>query len=136
VIRITTPLRGIGNVDVAVVPMINIVFLLLLYFLVAGKLTDTAGPVIELPGGGGAAAMAPPATVLTLDAEGSIYLGAELISDEELSSYLGSLPASARLHHLQLRADSRADTAAVHRVMDACREAGIVAVEIATLDES
>jgi biopolymer transport protein ExbD len=135
-IRITTPLRGVGNVDVAVVPMINIVFLLLLYFLVAGRLTDTAGPVIELPGGGGAAATAPPATVLTVDAEGAIYLGAEAINDAELRSYLGALPAAARLHHLQLRADSRADTAAVHRVMDACREAGIASVEIATIDES
>jgi biopolymer transport protein ExbD len=136
VIRISTPLRGVANVDVAVVPMINIVFLLLLYFLVAGQLTDTAGPVIELPSGGGAASTAPPVTVLTLDAAGSIYLGAEALGDGELSRYLGSLPASARLHHLQLRADSRADTAAVHRVMDACREAGIVAVEITTLDES
>lgn len=135
-IRITTPLRGIGNVDVAVVPMINIVFLLLLYFLVAGQLTDTTGPAIELPSGGGAAATAPPSTVLTVDAEGAIYLGAETVSDEDLRRYLGSLPAAARLHHLQLRADSRADTAAVHRVMDACREAGIVSVEITTLDES
>ena len=135
-IRITTPLRGVGNVDVAVVPMINIVFLLLLYFLVAGRLTDTAGPVIELPSGGGAAATAPPATILTVDAGGAIYLGSKAVSDEELRRYLGSLPSSARLHHLQLRADSRADTAAVHRVMDACREAGIVSVEIATLDES
>ena len=135
-IRITTPLRGVGNVDAAVVPMINIVFLLLLYFLVAGRLTDTTGPVIELPSGGGAAATAPPVTVVTLDAGGAIYLGAEEISDEDLSRYLASLPASARLHHLQLRADSRADTANLHRVMDACREAGIVSVEIATLDES
>ena len=124
------------NVEVAVVPMINIVFLLLLYFLVAGRLMDTSGPAIELPLGGGQRAAAPPVAVLVIDVTGSIYVGERVLAHADLGAYLAALPRGVGSAHVLVRADGRADASVVHEVMDACREAGIALVELATLEES
>ena len=122
------------NVEVAVVPMINIVFLLLLYFLVAGRLLDTSGPAIELPLGGGQRAAAPPVAVLVIDSAGMVFVGDRVLADTDLRAYLASLPRGVGSQHVLVRADGRADASVVHEVMDACREAGITLVELATLE--
>lgn len=114
--------------------MINIVFLLLLYFLVAGRLMDPSGPAIELPFGGGQRATAPPVATVIIDAQGVVFLGNRPVTAEALRMHLDALPTTVGTQHVLVRADGRADASVVHDVMDACRAVGVNVIELATLE--
>ena len=126
--------NSIRSVDVSVVPMINIVFLLLLYFLIAGRLTDVSGPEIRLPFGGGAKTTVPEAAVLHIDAADGVYAGTKRLDLAELRALLTRLAQGSTTPHLVLRADQNATVGALQRVMDVCRAAGITVIELATLN--
>ncbi len=117
----------------SVVPMINIVFLLLLYFLVMGRLTDKSGPAIELPVGGGARDPAAATEVLHIDRAGRVLAGDRVLGEAALARYLAERVQPARLQHVIVRADARANAAALHTVMKACRAVGIGTFELTTV---
>ena len=121
------------GVDVSVVPMINIVFLLLLYFLVAGRLMDSSGPTIELPLGGGARSPAAATEVLHIDKAGRVHAADRALGEGALVRYLEERMQPAGLQHVIVRADARASAASLHTVMKACRAVGIGTFELTTV---
>jgi len=132
-IRLEDQHWGQRSVDVGIVPMINIVFLLLLYFLVAGRLTDDQGPAVQLPLGGGAKSPLPAAVVLHVSAAGQISADGQPLSDTALTQRLASLEGTGHGSVL-VRADANASAAALHRIMAAGRAASLTSFELATLE--
>ena len=132
-ISIQPPRTSPRGVDVSVVPMINIVFLLLLYFLVAGRLVESSGPTIELPIGGGALDATTATEVLHIDRAGRILAADRFLDEATLARYLTEQGQTGGLRHVVVRADARASAAALHTVMNACRAAGIGTFELATV---
>lgn len=132
-IRLDAPHRAARDVEVAVVPMINIVFLLLLYFLLAGQLTVTEGPEIELPVGGALNQVEPAATEILLDAAGTLWLGAQRVSVPELQRHLQQLSRESAAANVQVRADGRAEADALQRVLEACQAADVSNIRLATI---
>ena len=133
-IRLTAPHRAARDVEVAVVPMINIVFLLLLYFLIAGHLTMTEGPEVTLPLGGGPSQAEPAATAVMVDESGVFWLGTLEVTQSELRQHLRALARSATTASVLIRADGRAEADALQIVLEACREAGVGEVRLATIE--
>lgn len=133
-IRLSAPHRAARDVEAAVVPMINIVFLLLLYFLVAGHLTDTEGPQIELPLGGKSSQPGPAATVILVDESGAVWLGAREVGTLQLREHLLELSGKSATAAVLIRADGRADVDALQTVLQACQAAGVGEIRLATIE--
>jgi len=110
-------------------PMIDVVFLLMIFFLVASKLEeDDRGIDVVLP----QAAAAKPLTsrtrelIVNIDRDGRLYAGARPVSREELSRLLRQAAAdNPARQKVTVRADEEVAHKHVVAVMDACVQAGI-----------
>ncbi len=94
--------------------LINVIFLLLLFFVVAGKLNldVTVSPPQAAPGGAGAEA----ALRVSIEADGTLRLNGEAMSLEALGA---ALAASAPIASLAIAADRDANAVAVARLLTA-----------------
>jgi len=117
----------------AVVPMINIIFLLLLYFLVAGRLTEDSAPAVQLPVGGAERHLAPSSLTLHITAGDDVFIKGKAVDEIALRRALATI-ADQPSHHVLIRADARASARALHRIMAAGGSQGLQSFELATLE--
>ena len=108
-------------------PMIDIVFLLIVFFMTVAHIQSEQLVPIDVP-------IADEAVIpeerglratVTIDAEGALFLGGTEVSRDEL---VGSLARSKEENPriaVQLRADARVPFREVRRVLDACAAGGI-----------
>ena len=125
--------RARRTVDIAVVPMINIVFLLLLYFLVAGRLTDDAGPAVQLPVGGTDRSPAPITLTVHVTANDDISINGKTMDQADLRRAFAAV-ANQPSDHVLIRADAQASAQALHQIMAAGNGQGLASFELATLE--
>ncbi|MDL0432837.1 biopolymer transporter ExbD [Marinobacter sp. TBZ242] len=84
----------------ALLPLINLVFLLLMFFIVAGQLSDT--PLPDLPGTGNQAASEQPHADLIVTADGEWQVGGQTVASKGLPDVL---PAPDRESPLKIAAE-------------------------------
>ena len=122
------PLKG----GVNLVPLINVVFLLLIFFMLSSTLSTPDRFALDLPQSeAGRAREAEPATVL-IDGGGNLALNNQPIALGALEPALAALRESAPDAGLLLKADAGATTADVVAVLRRARAAGIERVALAT----
>ncbi len=131
--RLTLKPQARRTVDIAVVPMINIVFLLLLYFLVAGRLTESTGPAVQLPVGGTDRSSAPITLTVHVTVSDGISIDSKALDEAALRRAFAAV-ANQPSHHVLIRADARASAQALHQIMAAGDAQGLRSFELATLE--
>ncbi|AXY43499.1 MULTISPECIES: ExbD/TolR family protein [Halomonas] len=121
-------------VEVNLTPLIDVVFLLLIFFMVSTTFETRQALELELPETtSGAAAEVSPVT-LVVTAAGVYRLGERELTSAELASALAAEAEQAREHGLVVEADGRASHADVVRVLDQAGLQGIERVRIATTE--
>jgi biopolymer transport protein ExbD len=111
----------------AIVPMINVVFLLLIFFLMSAQIAPPAPFDVSLPQSA-AGARAGPADTLYMDAEGRLAFNAA-----RGAAVLDALAARAAPGEpLQIRADARLEARALARILPELAARGVAEVEIVT----
>ena len=111
-------------------PVINIVFLLLIFFMLLGALSrPDAFDVQPLQADGGVAADAD-ADALVLGADGRMALGREPVAPRNLALAAANWQARHPGQPLRVKADANADAVHVVEVMETLRAAGIAQVEL------
>ncbi len=119
-------------VEVNLTPLIDVVFLLLIFFMVSTTFETRQALELTLPEtSSGAAAEASPVTVV-ITAAGVYRLGERELAPAELPAALAAESERAREHGLVVEADGRASHADVVRVLDQAGLQGIQRVRIAT----
>ncbi len=102
-------------------PLIDVIFMLLIFFILAGSLVP---PSIKVDLPQAASAEQPPRRDeplrLTIDQEGRIHQGQELLAPEQLPSLLAAHPSRP----VEVVVDSRAPFAPFMRVLDQARLEG------------
>jgi len=116
-----------------VLPLINIVFLLLIFFMIAGKLTSSDPFEVTPPDSAAESLPDGEAPSLLLGADGSLAFEGEVLAREALPGVLAALQAEGRLERLRLRADATADTPDVVALMELLRESGVERLHLLTL---
>ena len=118
------------------VPMINIVFLLLIFFMVAGTLTPES-PLSVDPAASEAGETAPEEPIRVLiGAEGRLALGGAVVdSHEALRRRLQQRLEDSPERPVAIRADAEADAARLLEVMDDLRAAGAERARLITRRE-
>ncbi|MCC7414309.1 MAG: biopolymer transporter ExbD [Gammaproteobacteria bacterium] len=125
--RDSTTRRGEGNM----VPLINVVFLLLLYFVITGNLAARREQTITAPLSASTAVPPQQAPTLHMTADGSLRYEGRALAIEAVPLALESLPVAAR-HEIRVEADAATDAANVAMLLDALARAGAGEVVLVT----
>jgi len=115
-----------------ILPLINIVFLLLIFFMVAGKFAATDPLEIDPPQSALESEAGPRELLVLLDAEGRLALDGEVMVESELKSALLERLAGGE-RRIRLKADGRAEATRVVALMELLQDAGAEKVRLLTV---
>lgn len=123
--------------NLSLTPLIDVVFLLLIFFLVTSKFEeeDERRLNIVLPSATSASPMVnrPREIVVDIDARGNIYLRSQPTTLDELRETLTAAAANNPVNQaVVIRADAGTSFQPVVTVMDLCNEAGIADYSVST----
>ncbi|TDY02944.1 ExbD/TolR family protein [Thiohalophilus thiocyanatoxydans] len=122
--------------ELNITPLIDVVFLLLIFFMVSTTFEKESEISIELPEAAGEKSEDERFTIeVTIDGEGHYFINEKRTRDEQLSTLKKAL-RDVRADHedprLILSADRNTPHQAVIRAMDAARQIGLVNLTFAT----
>lgn len=113
-----------------IVPLINVVFLLLIFFMLTSGFVFQTGIRVNLPRAVTSEALYKELFVVVIDDKNGIYIDERPIDRDELVSRI-TLAAKGG-ESLLIKADKSASLASVIEIWDICRKANIRQVNIAT----
>lgn len=111
-------------------PMINVFFLLFLFFLFTSSFIFQPGIKVSLPKAVTSEVIQQDDIIMTITRDDKIYLEDREINSDELVSRLRIL-AKEKMG-LLIRADSRASLGRIVEIWDTCRREGVLQINIAT----
>jgi len=120
------------EIGVGIAPLIDIVFLLLIFFMVTSHFDVATGVRIKLPQ---VSTMVPgqqdQRVNLLIDRKGRLYLEGQGVEMENLGSRLKQIIKEKETFQLLLKADKEVQHGTVVRTMDVAKAAGVTSVVIA-----
>lgn len=127
--------RQRDEVGLDLTPLIDVVFLLLLFFMLTTTFVESTRLKIDLPeaGEGAQAERKDVPWVIEIDAQGRYALNGEVVGVEQLAARLRAIPGRTEETSVLVRADGKATHQAVVRALDAARSAGLVRIGLATI---
>ena len=116
-----------GGIEIA--PMVDLVFLLLIFFMIGARLSQ---PVLELdlPQGKSGSSPQGASLVLSVDRQGQSYLQNKHLTLSELKSTLRREIEARPETRVTLKADSSIRYGQFMAVLDATREAGVINLDL------
>ena len=117
-----------------ILPLINIVFLLLIFFMVAGRLTTSDSVGINPPRSSSRAFPDPQVLTLSIDRDGELALNGVAVKEGEVGPAVArQLALEARTVPVVLEADAAVDAVTVVAVMAMLSEAGVSDLQLLTM---
>ncbi|MDQ0324291.1 biopolymer transport protein ExbD [Rhodopseudomonas julia] len=127
--RLTQPRKSVPGDDL--VPLINVVFLLLIFFLLAGTLMPAPSAPVEYVKAAAQPAPSIPANAVFVDADGNTYFDGEQLTGDALRQRLKAAEPGAGKIPLVLDRGVRMER--LKPVFDDLTAAGIAKVELMTV---
>lgn len=118
--------RHIG--DDNIIPMINIVFLLLIFFMIAGQIKSPLNGDIELPRTPLGSSTEPRQVTLELDRQNNLFLNRELVKPQNLDEKLEALLIGN--DNVSLIVDRRVKAAELDKVLAVFRKIGVANITL------
>jgi biopolymer transport protein ExbD len=122
--------------DINLTPLIDVVFLLLIFFMVSTTFNRDSELSIELPAATAEAQQRRPESIeVAIDAQGRFYVNGRQLLNTQSKSLRQALAAAAGEHKsppIIISADAKTPHQAVVQIMDAARELGFVRLTFAT----
>jgi len=123
--------------DINLAPLLDVVFLLLIFFMVSTTFKRDTTLKVDLPESSAAPVTAKQEVIeLTINREGQYYIGNKKVINSELSTLMRALTQEAKGNEdtpLVIRADANTPHQFVVRALDAARQLGILNLSIATV---
>ncbi|MBU2063305.1 MAG: biopolymer transporter ExbD [Candidatus Omnitrophica bacterium] len=124
-----------GQKEINITPLVDMVFLLLIFFMLTSSFIIMPGIKINLPKAVTSEAIREKNIIITINNENAIYLNEKPITTTELTQYLAEVVKSKKEKPLLIKADKDAQLGIVVKIWDICRKVGITQINIATLQE-
>ena len=132
------PDRSDERVDVNLTPLIDVVFLLLIFFMVSTTFDRHAKLKVELPEASAKMSQQQQdPIVLSIDAKGNYFINDRQVVNTTLETLKIALQKTVADNHdvsLVLRADAKTPHQSVVRAMDAASQLGLTRLSIATVE--
>ena len=123
--------HGLKQIDIA--PLIDMVFQLLIFFMLTSSFVMQPGIKVNLPRAVTSEVVKYENIEVVLSGENIIYLNNKVVTTQELKGLLKD--ASKRKQAILIKADKRASLGRVVEVWDMCRDLEITQINIATNQE-
>lgn len=117
-------------------PMIDVVFLLLIFFMVTTVFPENDGIIIEKPESENAVSMVDKNIIVKIDAEGIVYFQDKKLNISDLKRVLKSQLTMDNSIPVILNADKKTSTEALIKVIDAAKSSGAKQLGLATDEKS
>jgi len=134
-ITLNVPVSSGKRIDEKIIPMINIVFLLLMFFIIAGSLSEMSHEEVVPPR---SSSDTPPASTdidWILARDGTIILRHKQLSLQQLAILVadegGKLPS-----YVTLRADANTPSGKLLPLMDLMRDYGVKRISLVTIRDA
>jgi biopolymer transport protein ExbD len=114
----------------------DIVMLLLIFFLLTSQFVIQTGVKLQLPGAKQNEQIVPSKLIVSIDAEGKVYVGTENVSLDRLAGKLDEIKRTTNESTLVIRADKSVDLEIVIRVIDEAKGVEISKFTIETEKEN
>lgn len=123
---------------VDIVPMIDVVFQLILFFLVSTTFAVLPGISLDLPQSSTAEGTRTSGITITISREGAIYVNAEPVSLDALDAALEKLGTASPRDSVpvSLEADEMVPNGVIVKVLDALRRTGFTGVNLRTKERA
>jgi biopolymer transport protein ExbD len=125
--------------ELNLVPLIDVVFTLIIFFVVTTSFTERSALRLQLPQANARSEDQASALVLQIDAEGKYYVGSQPVARPgagPLRDALQQVLGEDRTRPVVLRADARTPHQAVVTAMDVLGRLGVERLSIATTPEA
>ncbi|PWG63275.1 ExbD/TolR family protein [Spiribacter halobius] len=119
--------------DSGLLPLINVVFLLLVFVMLAGQLAPQDVSGIRPPASSQGTPPVSEAVEVTLAANGRLQLAGEPVTADTLSDRLAARLEAQSTLRVRLRADARVDSQRIVSLLDVVRAAGARELELMTV---
>lgn len=120
--------HGLKQIDIA--PLIDIVFLLLIFFMLTSSFLSQPGIKVNLPRAATAEAMGHENVEILVTADNIVYLNGRAANIQDIDNFLKEV--AKRGPTVFIKADKRASLGIVAQIWDMARSRGVSAVNIAT----
>ncbi|QFI56323.1 ExbD/TolR family protein [Aeromonas simiae] len=125
------PKRQRDEIQIDMTPMLDIVFIMLIFFIVTTSFVREAGLEVHRPEASQAKAQKSSSIMLAIGANGEIYLDRKAVDVERIKVTLARMLAEQPEASLVIQADERVAHGRVVRVMDEAKAAGIANIAVA-----
>ena len=125
--------RGSGEINIS--PLIDVVFILLIFFIVTTVFVDETGVEVEKPRAASQQELDKNSILIGITSEGGVYHGGREIGVGGVRAVVGRLIKGEDLP-VVIQADRRAATQKTIEVLDEAKLAGAVRVFVSTLNGS
>ncbi|MDP8260063.1 MAG: biopolymer transporter ExbD [Candidatus Gygaella obscura] len=123
--------HGLKQIDIA--PLIDVMFLLLIFFLLTSNFVMPSGIKVSLPEASTSEMITRKNIIIVVTAENIIYLNGKLVTRKELKDFL--YKNRNKNMPVLIQIDRKTSVGRLVEVWDACREHGFLEVNIATDNE-
>lgn len=134
-----------GSAKINVTPLIDVVMVLIVFYLIVGKLAQDRSAMVQLPASTRGSPTADAGVVIAagLDDAGGVFLsldGAPIAIDDLARSLQDRLPelreeAPTQRTPISLRGDKRLTYAQLSPILDACKKAGVTSLQMIAAKE-
>lgn len=114
------------------IPLINVVFLLLIFFLLAGTLGETSEVGVNLPSGTIDDPAPPQKVTLYVEADGFVWVGDQVMEPSLAGFMLKDFMRDKDKSRVSIKADQAAPAESVLTLMEGLRGAGVQQVTLLT----
>ena len=126
------PKLNTGNPEISMAPLVDIVFLLLIFFMVTTIFPENDGLLIEKPSSENAAALSDEQIIIKLDRQGIAYLEGQPVTTDDIQRLLKAELAIKPQLSVTVHTDRRATTESLINIIDAAKAGGAKQLGIAT----
>lgn len=115
---------------VSLTPLIDVVFILLVFFMLATSFLDWRSIVMDLPGAGSTVAEESPALVVSIHADGALLLEGETVEPNGLARRLSEFMAADPDRQVIVRPDDSVNLQRITQVVEQLQAAGAVRMRL------
>lgn len=123
------------NDDDRILPLINVVFLLMIFFMLAGRISALDPFQVEPPRSAGAGDDETQETVVLIGADGRLALDGKVMDETAFRTSVATWADANVNGSVRLKADGKTEATRVVSVMEMLREAGVEKLRLITLPE-
>jgi len=129
--KIAPPPEG-SRSELSVVPLVNVVFLLLVFFMLVGRLSSPEPLDIQPPRSVSGKDDTGQAVRILLTRDGRVAVDRDIVPESALTGQVAKILAERPAASFQVKADGRTDAVWVIRVMERLRAAGVQRLTLLT----